>query len=254
MQNLSHLFRFFLDRHSPLNRPDPILNLLQDHRKKHTLIYLSFDNKPHQLFQSIIVDIDKGQRNIHIDDVFPREIRPQAGQSVTVSLRDAQHHWQNFQSKVLDTGEDKLLFGHLLALPEYIVGEQRREAYRIHLEGDCYWNSEDYRQHHSEIRDISVTGMQLSMGRFYQDHFELGQILYDCQLHIPGLDIECDLSVTRIMEEALIPQEMRAPVQDEEHITVGVRMLDMDASDRRQLEGYLMEEQRQRRQQSALSL
>ena len=252
MRGFGHFFKSIMAGESPINRPNPILHLLQEHKKKHTLVYLSFDDHPKKLYQSIIIDINKHNHQIHIDDIFPRDFKLSAGQSMTVSLRDAKHHWQNFQTSVIEDTQGKLLFGHLLTLPDYIVGEQRREAYRLHLEGDCYWNSEGYRQHHSNINDISATGVQLTLGRFYQDQLEPGQILSDCQLQIPGLDIDCDLSIARILDQAYIHQDMRAPVTDEEHITLGAKIIDMEGSDRRILEGYLMEEQRQRRQQSAL--
>ncbi len=252
MSGFGHFFKSIMAGQSPINRPDPILHLLQEHKKKHTLIYLSFNDHRKKLYQSIIIDIDKHRHSLHIDDIFPREVKIEAGQEVTISLRDAKHHWQNFQTTVINTGTDKLLFGHELELPEYIVGEQRRESYRLHIEGDCYWNSQGYRQHHSEIQNISATGVQLTLGRFYQDQLEAGQLLHDCQLQIPGLDIGCNLRIARVLGQAYVHQDLRAPITDEEHITLGTKIVDIDTADLRILEGYLMEEQRQRRQQSAL--
>ncbi|MAZ88623.1 MAG: hypothetical protein CL693_13365 [Cellvibrionaceae bacterium] len=251
---LSQLFKSLMAGQSPLRRPDPIFSLLQEHKKKHTLIYLSLGPNQKTLYQSIIVDIDKNRQRLHIDDIFPRQIKLKHNQRITVSMRDAKHHWQNFQTRIIDNKNEKLLFGHLLELPEYITGEQRRQAYRVHINGDCFWNSQGYRQHHSEIRDISASGIQLTLGHFYRDQMEPDQVLHNCQLQIPNLELECDLSITRVLDEAIIHQEMHAPLTDDEHITLGARFLGLDAGDKRKLESYLMEEQRQRRQQSALSL
>lgn len=211
------------------------LNQLQE---KHALIYLSLSPDSKSPYQSIILSVDDTLSQLIIDDIFPAGLELQHGQSITVTIKDGDHHSLCFESQIVEVTPSNQGARYTLALPQYLTGQQRREAFRLHIDGNCYWNAEENLQQHCEILDISATGVQLWLDNLWSGDIQEGQLIEQCHVALPGFTFTCSLRVMRVIE---------ATPHHPSKTTLGTQVVTIDQHARHQLEHYLMKQQRHRR-------
>ena len=206
------------------------LNKLQ---QSHALIYVSLGQHSQNTYQSIILDVDAETATIAIDELFPSGLALKTGDQVSVTIRESTQHSLTFNTRVKAQQSEAGQTSYVLSLPSYLDAHQRREAFRLAVRGKASWEENDFSPVHAKVKDISISGVKLTMP---EAALQVGNEIEDCELKFSSLNLTCDLKVTRIDNS-----------EHPEMVTVGARMLTLGAAEKRKLEQFLMQQQRQNR-------
>lgn len=212
-----------------------VLNKL---KQSHALIYLSLGNNTQNSYQSIILDVDSDAGTISIDELFPNKLILNVGDQVLVTTRETKQKSMTFHTRVQNILNNGTQTSYVLSLPDYVDSHQRREAFRLPIKGQANWEEEDLHSRQAKVMDISLSGVKLSVAKA---PLEIGSEIENCELLFSTLRLTCDLKVTRIDKNE----------EQTDITTIGARMTTLSMAERRKLEQFLMQQQRQSRLQSA---
>ncbi|MBR9911026.1 MAG: PilZ domain-containing protein [Gammaproteobacteria bacterium] len=159
-----------------------------------------------------------------------------------MTVRISKHRSLTFHTRVAERLNDGDQPSYSLVLPSQLDGHQRRDAFRLATQGSARWQMGSIEIDQARVSDISISGVQISLPETPGDSppLAVGEAIENCNLQIASLNLHCDLRVARIAEA------------DSGITTIGAQMVTLDSSERRQLEQFIMREQRLQRLRSAV--
>ncbi|MEJ2632076.1 MAG: flagellar brake protein [Acidihalobacter sp.] len=168
-----------------------IVHLLDELRRERTLLTALLDGGRHA-FSTAIVEIRKKDKALILDEFVPEQGNQMMARSGKLWILGQLHGVKTaFQTDIRDSGiEDGIAF-HRISLPHAVRHQQRRESFRavvsmgirtpVHIKGD---NNAPL---NGQLRDLSIGGLSVILPLLKElDDLELGTIVEDCEIDLPG--------------------------------------------------------------------
>jgi c-di-GMP-binding flagellar brake protein YcgR len=218
-----------------------IANLLQPLLQKRSILNVSLSGK-NEKFSTALLQINSDNSFILLDELVPRHgnnvVTPSTDLFISAQISGID---LNFKSKIIEVGSNKGVALYKVAFPDTLNYHQRRKAFRAPV-GPAHSYAITIKvptgQHYEgELHDISVTGMCV---RFPQK-----TILPDkwpkqttCEIHLPtGKTLNAQFRVCHIAKDG-----------SGKCIYLGGLFLQLDKSQQRTIEKFVIELQRKARQ------
>lgn len=188
------------------------------------------------LYQSIILSLEPEDQAIFIDQLFPQDFIPAAGQRCKVSIRENSGKLFEFESQIIaDHSYDDSPYLSI-SMPVAANHTQRRDAVRMPLlePSLVQFNLPDDALCEALAADISATGLQLKIPGMPSTELKPNMTLRQLKMGLNELMLECDVSIKRI----LLPDE------NNNVTSVGCEFIGLSRSKERVLEREIIKMQR----------
>lgn len=199
------------------------------------------------VYQSMILALDPEERTILIDELFPLGFVGLPGQKVKLRIRLSGGRKINFDSEIVQQHQHDGTPLYVLAMPNNIDTDQRRNAFRLSI-GDRFsidsrFEGPDQKPYYGRLRNLSSTGVALDVFLETEsaNSFNYDDALRHVKFDFAGINFDCGLALRNVEEV------------DEEpgHFLIGGEFTDMDPHDQRTLERSIMRIQRDRQKIAA---
>ena len=192
------------------------------------------------VYQSLVLELDQDENTILIDELFPGNVLVTPGQMLRFSIRQHGGRSLKFQSQVMEvySYDDAPLY--VIALPDLIDYDQRRNSYRLPVDRihtvDVDFTAPDNKIYSGRIGDISASGLSLWLPQETEIDLSYGNRLGNVNFEFAQLNIHSDLVVRNI------PKSFNS----ETEIRIGAEFLDLSSQEARELEQTILQLQRER--------
>lgn len=196
-----------------------------------------------QSYQSLILAIDPDQKEILIDDLFPKQGRPalEAGDRLEISCR-AKRSPINFFTRLLaqETRDGEIAWR--LELPEEIGLTQSRGSYRVYVESEVGLEIDIPVDGQTlpavRVINLSTDGIKLSFPQEVEQQLRASPHFAGCLIRLPtDYYIDCEIELRNLYP-------LRTPFH---HILAGGKMVVANPQQRVKLQQYLASVQRKQR-------
>lgn len=206
--------------------------------------------KTEQNYQSLILAIDPDQKELLIDDLYPRESREplETGDRLEITCR-ARRAPINFFTRLLAEEMRDGETAYRLELPEEIGLSHSRGSYRVYVENEVGLNIDIRIDQQTipavRIINLSTDGIKLSFPQESQKQLSETPLLSDCLIKLPTDNyVDCEIELRNLYT-------IRSPFQ---HILAGGKMQIANPQQRVKLQQYLAAVQRKQRRRETRDL
>lgn len=231
----------------PKTQADLALNqiYLQLHQSQRSRSFIEVTIKGDDVaYQSLILAIDPEERTLLIDELFPTGFVGMPGQAVNVCIRKGEGKKIKFNSMIMEHHLHDNAPIYVLAMPDLLESDQRRNAYRLAM-GDnlaihSHFVTPDQQHYQARLRNVSSSGIAMEVMVENVDHFShdlhYDDHLQDFAFDFAGLNIGCELAVRNVAV---------ADAEDNK-VLIGAEFIDLPALEKKNLERSIMRIQRDR--------
>lgn len=201
-------------------------------------IGLSVHFSDHNLkYSSTLLEVDKKKRIIILDELIPREgndlLLSNQTAHVTAKLAGASIH---FRGAVINVENDSNHTRFLMSLPERLLYEQRRAAFRVRVSSSSIVSvtirADSDEEFHGYLFDISSSGI----GAYIESSADIliREEPYHCKIHLPGGNFVAGAFQVRYLKQDKKLNQLH----------VGGRFLNLPGPQRQTLDRFVMTLQR----------
>ncbi|MEE8058408.1 MAG: flagellar regulator YcgR PilZN domain-containing protein [Pseudomonadales bacterium] len=192
------------------------------------------------LYQSMILWLDPEERTILIDELFPTGLIGLSGQKVQVSIRQQAGRKLKFNSVIIEQHRYEGTPIYVLAMPEGLESDQRRNAYRLPISEkitiEPHFIGPDDQTYLARLRNLSSSGIAMEVEVDDVNGFGYDDQLTHLAFDFAGINIDCGLAVRNV--------EFTEPAAN--RVLIGAEFVDLPPPDQRVLEKSIMRIQRDR--------
>ena len=222
---------------------DPLLNqtYLQLYRaqRAHHFLEVRVDGDD-AIYQSMVLAVDPEEKTLLIDELFPTGFVGLPGQRVHVAIRQPEGRKIKFGSTILAQHEYEEAPVYVLAMPEAMDSDQRRNAYRLPIAGGYTIRPQfvgpDKQEYPARLCNVSTSGLALEVELDDPENFHRNKQLSHIAFDFAGINVDCDIAVRNVV----VADEARHKV------LVGAEFVDLPPLEQRVLEKSIMRIQRDR--------
>lgn len=223
-------------------KPDALLNQtylkLFQAQREHYFIDVTVEGDD-VVYQSMILSLDPEEKTLLIDELFPRGFVGLPGQKVRVNVRQPQGRKIKFSSEIMEQHihDDTPLY--VLAMPETLDSDQRRNAYRLPvgraLSVQPHFIGPDNRNYLARLRDVSSRGVAMEVELDDPERFRFDDSLSHVEFDFAGISFDCDMTIRNLSF-------------DDRHnkVLIGAEFVDLPPLEQHTLEKSIMRIQRDR--------
>lgn len=221
-----------------ISTTDDELKILRHLKNNNSRLIVKLDNHL-QTFQSTIITIDKENKKLTVDELFPKpEFKISEGTLLHFSFHQ-NGELTTFSSTFSSHTHPNGLPAILTSYPFDIKHEQRRNNFRLVLKSGQTPSAKltpSYQPILSGIvKDISSYGLRINIQGNENDTLKKGDILKSCHINLDkNKSIECQLTV----------RSKRFYSRPYRHTQIGTEITDIQLTDRNELNHYVSQQQR----------
>jgi c-di-GMP-binding flagellar brake protein YcgR len=192
------------------------------------------------IYQSLLLELDNEEKTILIDEFFPGTAFVAPGQVLRLSIRQKGGRSLKFQSRVLETYhyDDAPLY--VIAMPDFIDYDQRRNAFRLPVDSalavDVDFTAPDQKIYCGRIGDISATGLSLHLPKAPECELLYGNRLENVNFEFAQITISSDLTIRNVPHK----------IEPDASVRIGAEFVNLSASQAKDLELTILQIQRER--------
>lgn len=228
-------------------KADPALNqiYLQLHQSQRSRSFIEVTVKGDDVvYQSLILAIDPEERTLLIDELFPTGFVGMPGQAVNVCIRQSGGKKLKFNSMIMEHHLHDNAPIYVLAMPDMLESDQRRNAYRLpigeKLAIHSHFVTPGHQHYQATLRNVSSSGIAMEVLVEDVEHFShdlhYDDHLRDFAFDFAGLNIDCELAVRNV----------EVADAGDKKVMIGAEFIDLPALEKKNLERSIMRIQRDR--------
>lgn len=192
------------------------------------------------LYQSLFLELDSDEKTILIDEFFPSTAWVAPGQVLRLSIKQKGGRSLKFQSRVLEAHRYDDAPMYVIAMPDFIDHDQRRNAFRLPVESslavDVSFTGSDKVQYCGRMGDISASGLSVNFDKPPKCELSFGNILKNVSFDFGEMSIQNDLTI----------RHLPAEIDPDSPLKIGAEFRSMPTNLARDLELTILQIQRER--------
>ena len=192
------------------------------------------------VYQSIFLELDSDEKTILIDEFFPSTAWVSPGQVLRLSIRQKGGRSLKFQSRVLEAYRYDDAPMYVIAMPDFIDYDQRRNAFRLVVESnlaiDVTFTGPDKVTYCGRMGDISASGLSLFLDKAPNCELAYGNILKNVSFEFAQINIASDLTIRSLPRDS----------NKETPLRIGAEFNGLSANLAKDLEMSILQLQRER--------
>lgn len=192
------------------------------------------------IYQSILLELDQDEKTILIDELFPNSAWVAQGQTLRISIRQAGGRSLKFQSQIQEAYRYDGAPMYVIAMPDFIDYDQRRNAFRLPVDSTLAVNvsftGPDKQNYSGRVQDISAGGLALQLPPASDYEFAYGNSLTNVNFEFAQVNISSDLTIRNLPHK----------IDPESPLRIGAEFTNMPAQRAKDLELTILQIQRER--------